>query len=179
MLRLEINLTPECWDEINEEFVEPKTQVIQLEHSLVSLSKWESKWHKPFLSQVAKTREETVDYIRCMTITQNVNPEIYHRIDDNNIEIVNRYISDSMTATWFSDNTETKKSSSGEQVTAEIIYYWMTTFNIPFECQKWHLNRLLTLIEVCERKSKGPNKMSKKETNSLYRTLNNARRKPR
>lgn len=179
MLRLEIQLSPEGWDDEKQEFVDPEVQVIQLEHSLVSLSKWESKWHKPFLSQTEKSFEETVDYIRCMTITQNVNPDVYRFLSNKDIETVNQYISDSMTATWFTDNGKTKKSRNGEQVTAEIIYYWMTAFNIPFECQKWHLNRLLTFIEVCERKSNGSNKMSKKETMGLHKALNNARRKPR
>lgn len=179
MLRIDIVLSPELWDEANEEFIEPRTQTLHLEHSLVSLSKWESKWHKPFLTQNTKSHEETLDYIRCMTITQNVDPDVYNFLSDDNIEQVNQYISDSMTATWFSDDASDKKSRSGEQVTAEIIYYWMTSFNIPFECQKWHLNRLLTFIEVCERKSKGSKKMTKKETIGLHNALNAARRKKR
>ena len=137
----------EFWDEEKEVFVNTKGATLQLEHSLVSLSKWESKWHKPFLGNGDKTVEETVDYIRCMTLTQNVNPSVYDFITNEIIGRVSDYIDDSMTATWFSK--EDKSSPNREVITAEIIYYWMIALNIPFECQKWHLNRLLTLIRVC------------------------------
>lgn len=178
MLQLTITIIPEQWDEIKEEFIPAVCRTIQLEHSLVSLSKWESKWHKPFLSKVEKTAEETEDYIKCMTITQNVDPEIYKHLSSENIRSVNKYIKDPMTATWFSeDKTKPKGRNSGEQVTAEIIYYWMVTLNIPLECQKWHLNRLLTLIRVCNIKNQPPKKMSKKEVMARQAALNAARRK--
>lgn len=178
MLQLTITIIPEQWDEIKEEFISAVCRTIQLEHSLVSLSKWESKWHKPFLSKVEKTAEETEDYIKCMTITQNVDPEIYKHLSSENIRSVNEYIKDPMTATWFSeDKTKPKGRNSGEQVTAEIIYYWMVTLNIPLECQKWHLNRLLTLIRVCNIKNQPPKKMSKKEVMARQAALNAARRK--
>ncbi len=165
----------ELWDERKQEFVTTKEQTLSLEHSLVSLSKWESKWCKPFLTKQEKTFEETLDYIKCMTITQNVDPEIYRYLTNENINEVNRYIEAPMTATYFSDEKNSK--TSREQVTAELIYYWMIALNIPFECQKWHLNRLLTLIKVCNIKNRPPKKRSKKEIMSRNAALNAARRK--
>lgn len=177
MLPLTITI-PEQWDEINEEFIPAVHRTIQLEHSLVSLSKWEAKWHKPFLTKNQKTPEETESYVRCMTLTQNVDPEIYKHLSPENIRSVNEYIKDSMTATWFSEEkNKPKGKNSGEQITAELIYYWMITLNIPLECQKWHLNRLLTLIRVCNVKNQPPKKMSKKDTTARYAALNAARRK--
>ena len=165
----------EFWDEDKEEFVYKKGQTIQLEHSLVSLSKWEAKWHKPFLTKDNKSKEEIEDYVRCMTITQNVKPELYKRLSEEQYRQINQYIADSMTATWFGKERGRGRMSR-EQVTAELIYYWMVTFNIPFECQKWHLNRLLTLIKVCNIKQQPDKKMSKKEILSENAALNAARR---
>ena len=175
MLQLTILLGTESWDEKNEIFIEPKKQVLQLEHSLVSISKWESKWCKPFLSKEPMTVEETLDYIRCMTLTQNVNPDVYKYITNENIRQVNSYIESPMTATWFTEEKGGKPNK--EQVTSELVYYWMTAFNIPFECQKWHFNRLLTLIRVCNIKNQPPKKMSKKELLSRNAALNAARKK--
>lgn len=164
----------ELYDEEKEEFVYLKDQELQLEHSLVSISKWESKWHKPFLDDKDKTIEEIVDYIKCMTITQNVKPDIYNRLTESNIDEINEYIKNTMTATTFSDDNKTSKK---EIITSEVIYYWMIACNIPFECQKWHLNRLLTLIKVCAIKNAPPKKMSKNEIVSRNRALNEARKK--
>jgi hypothetical protein len=163
----------EAFDEEKNEFITSKATTIQVEHSLVSLSKWESKWHKPFLSKGEKTLEETIDYIRCMTITQNVDPNIYVFITEENINKIKEYIDEKMTATTFANP---KQAINKSIITAEIIFYWMITFNIPFECQKWHLNRLLTLINVCSAKSQPPGKMSKKEIMSRNAALNAARR---
>ena len=174
MLQITIPAT-ELWDDKKEEFVRVKEQTLQLEHSLVSLSKWESKWHKAFLTKQEKTLEETLDYIKCMTITQNVDPEIYNYLSPTNIEQVNQYIADSMTATVFSEDNSSK--GSREVVTAELIYYWMIALNIPFECQKWHLNRLLTLVRVCNIKNTPPKKRSKRDIMSQNAALNAARRK--
>lgn len=162
------------WDEVNEEFVYFKGQSLQLEHSLVSLSKWESKWCKPFLSGEEKTTEEILDYVRCMTLTQNVDRKIYDFLTDGNIVSIEQYINAPMTATTFS--VDPSESRGREIITAEIIYYWMVSFNIPFECQKWHLNRLLTLIKVCERKNRPPKKMSKRDILSRNARLNAQRR---
>lgn len=165
----------ELWDEEKQEFVYCNEQVLHLEHSLVSLSKWESKWEKPFLSKEGKTTEETIDYIRCMTITPNVDAEVYNHLTDRIISQVNNYIDAPMTATWFSENKNS--ASTTEQITSELIYYWMIALNIPFECQEWHLNRLITLIRVCNIKNQPPKKMSRRSILSRNAALNEARRK--
>ena len=175
MLQLEIALSPEGWDSIKQEFVEPKTQVLQLEHSLVSLSKWESKWHKPFLSRGDMTYEETLDYIKFMTLTENVDDEVYDHFTTLNIEQIKQYISDPMTATTFSKEENGKRNR--EIITAEIIYHWMIDLGIPFECEKWHLNRLITLIRVRSAKLAPPKKRGKKAIANSYAALNAARRK--
>lgn len=165
----------ELWDESKQEFVNIKEQILVLEHSLVSLAKWESKWCKSFLSIEEKTREETIDYVKCMTITQNVDPMVYENLTNKNLDLINDYIAAPMTATTFFEDRNGKPSR--ERVTAELIYYWMIALNIPFECQKWHLNRLLTLIRVCNIKNQPPKKMSKRDTLSRNASLNAARRK--
>ena len=162
----------ELYDEIQNELTIVKEQKLVLEHSLVSLSKWESRWHKPFLSKEDKTREETIDYIRCMTVN-SVDPAVYRCITASVINRVNAYISDPMTATTINE----KQKPNREVITAEIIYYWMVALQIPFECQKWHLNRLLTLINVCNIKNKPSKKMSPREVMSRNASLNAARRK--
>lgn len=174
MLQITIPET-DLWDEASQTFISTKEQTLQLEHSLVSLSKWESKWRKVFFSKTQKTHEEIVDYIKCMTITQNVKPEVYACLTKDNLDQITKYIEAPMTATYFSDNKNSQ--TSREQVTSELIYYWMIALNIPFECQKWHLNRLLTLIRVCNIKNKPPKKMSKRDIWSRNAALNAARRK--
>ena len=175
MLRLVVPVSPEGWDEKKEEFVEAKTQVLQLEHSLISLSKWESKWCKPFLSNDNKTTEEILDYIKYMTLTPNVDPEVYERLTSDNFADIDKYINAPMTATTFSEDKNGKRNR--EVITAELIYYWMIALNIPFECQKWHLNRLLTLVRVCNIKNQPPKKRSRRDTASSYAAMNAARRK--
>jgi len=174
MLRITIPAV-EQWDEQKQEFITTKEQTLSLEHSLVSLSKWESKWCKAFLTKDNKTSEETLDYIKFMTLTQNVDSEVYNYLTNGNISEINEYIEAPMTATYFSDEKTSK--TSREQITAELIYYWMIALNIPFECQKWHLNRLLTLIKVCNIKNQPPKKRSKKDIMSQNAALNAARRK--
>lgn len=163
----------ELWDEIKQEFLTIKETTLQLEHSLVSLSKWESKWHKPYFSKTEKTSEEVLDYIRCMTLTQNVKPEVYNCLNQEHINTITNYIDDPMTATTFNDNDEKRDK---QIITAEVIYYWMIALNIPFECQKWHINRLLTLIRVCNIKNQPPKQMGKGERLRRQAELN-ARRK--
>lgn len=165
----------EGWDEEKQEFVElKKKQTLQLEHSLVSLSKWESKWGKVFLSKREKSFEEVLDYVKCMTITQNVNPDVYNCLTRDNIVAINKYIEASMTATYFSE--EKRGGINREQTTAELIYYWMITLNIPFECQKWHLNRLIALIKVCNIKNQPPKRRSRTEILTRNAALNAARK---
>ena len=164
----------ELFDEEKQEFVYTKEQPLRMEHSLVSLSKWESKWCKPFLSKEEKTREEVLDYVKCMTLDENVDPSVFNYLTNENVSEINEYIGLPMTATWF--NEDKNKRSNREQVTAEIIYYWMIALNIPFECQYWHLNRLLTLIRVCNIKNEPPKKMSRQKIMSRNAALNAARR---
>ena len=166
----------ELWDEKNEQFIHTKERKLQLEHSLVSVSKWEAKWNKPFINKKDKTTAEIIDYVRCMTITQNVPDDCYNYLTIANIEEVNRYIALPMTATWF---TEIKKkvTTNREQITAELIYYWMISFNIPMECQKWHLNKLLTLIRVFNEKNQPKKKMSQQELYRQHAAINAANRK--
>jgi hypothetical protein len=166
----------EGWDEAKQEFVDLKpAQTLSLEHSLVSLSKWESKWCKPFVSTKDKTSEEMIDYIKCMTLTQNVSDDVYNRLSTENIRQINEYINAPMTATWF--NERKNGSQRSEQITSELIYYWMIALNIPFECQKWHLNRLLTLVRICNIKNQPSKKMSRNEILSQNAALNAARKK--
>lgn len=165
----------EQYDEINNEFIISKEQKLCLEHSLISLSKWESKWHKPFLKNESRTMEEALDYIKCMTISQNIDPNVYKNLTASNIEEINKYIDNPMTATWFSEDKS--KPKSRDIITSEIIYYWMIALNIPMECQRWHLNRLFTLIRVCNEKNTPPKKMSKREMMNRNRALNEARKK--
>lgn len=159
-------------DETNE-FVSVPETVLHLEHSLVSISKWESKWHKTFLSNLEKTPEERLDYVRCMTLNKNVDPVVYYGLTNENIEEINSYIEDPMTATVMRKTEDHMPRK--DKTTSELIYYWMIALNIPFECQKWHLNRLLTLIEVCGRKSAPPKKRGKKDMSARNR-LNAERR---
>jgi hypothetical protein len=164
----------ELFNDETSEFFVVKGQVLKLEHSLVSLSKWESKWLKPFLTTENKTEEESIDYIRMMTITQNVNPNVYSNINSEVIDQVSNYIAHPMTATTFAENR--RHVINREVITAEIIYYWMIALNIPFECQKWHLNRLLTLINVCNIKNQPKKKMRRSEIYARNHALNEARK---
>lgn len=175
MLTITIPLTPEGWDEEKQEFVKPEEINLRMEHSLVSISKWESKWHKPFFSKQAKTDEETLDYIKCMTITKNVKSETYDKLTRENIKQINDYINDPMTATNFSEEKNSKRNN--EIITSEVIYHWMIALNIPSEYDKWHINRLLTLVKVCNIKNQPSKKMSKRELLSRNRALNEARKK--
>lgn len=169
----------ELFDEETSTFTTVKGAKLQLEHSLVSLSKWESKWKKPFLKTEEKTTEELRDYIRCMTITQNVKSEVYKIIPPSIFHSVDEYINDPMTATWFRE--EKKKGGRDRVVTSELIYYWMTLYQIPFECEKWHLNRLLTLIRVCGAETNAAHntgkKKNKKEMAAERTALNESRLK--
>ena len=164
----------ELFDEKRQEFITIKGESLQLEHSLVSLSKWESTWCKPFLGKDKKTDEETIDYIRCMTINQNASSKVFEYLPGSVYEQITNYINAPMTATWFNDRQTAKPSS--ETITSEIIYYWMIVQNIPMECQKWHLNRLLTLIRVCNIKNQPAKKMGRNEMLANRKALNEARK---
>lgn len=174
MLQIEIP-DVEIWDDAHGEFINVSGKTILLEHSLAAISKWESKWQKPFLSAKEKNTEEVMDYIQCMCITQNVDPLLYHGLTTENIRDINHYINSPMTATWFHE--EEKGRNGSEQVTSELIYYWMLSLNIPFECENWHLNRLFTLIRICNVKNAPHKPKSMREIMSRNAALNAARKK--
>lgn len=164
----------EYFDEETCEFVYTDRVTLQLEHSLLSISKWEAKWHKAFLGKQPKSDEEMVDYVRCMTLNKNVDPKVYNRLTSENIEEINAYIENPMSSTYFPKDRQDK--AGGDTPTAELIYYWMIASGIPFECQKWHLNRLLALIRVCGIKNAPSKKMSKSDILRRNASLNKARR---
>lgn len=163
------------WDEKNEIFIDIKSDTLLLEHSLISISKWESKWEKSFFKTKEKTLEEQIDYIKCMTINKKIDPYIYNALRSSDFKKIDAYINAPMTATIIKD--EHNKSNNGTFITSELIYYWMIALNIPFECEKWHINRLLTLISVCNIKNKPPKKMSRNEAIRKQAEINAARRK--
>lgn len=165
----------EYFDDARQEFITVAGQTVLLEHSLRSLAKWEARWNKPFLSKSEKTRAETIDYVRCMSVTPVEDPSIFETLTDASLAKISQYINSPMTATTFSDRNQSKRPSR-EIITAELIYYWMVALQIPFECQDWHLNRLLTLIHVCEIKNQPKKKMNQREAASERTRLNRARK---
>lgn len=164
----------ELYDETHEEFVEKPPITLELEHSLVSLSKWESIYEKPFLTDSEKTPQEILTYIQVMVLSPDFSPEVLNRLTQENLNEINRYIDAKMTATWFS-NTQNQPRSR-EIITAELIYYWMISLNIPIEFQYWHLNRLFTLIKIFNIKNTPPKKMRQSELMARNRQLNEQRK---
>lgn len=173
MLELYIS-EKEAYDDIKQEFVVTEPTVLRLEHSLVSVSKWEARWKKPFLTAETKSEKETLDYIRCMTMNQHVDPKLYELLSPSEVQTISDYIVDSKTATTFRDRTGRQNR---QVVTSELIYYWIAQYNLPIEAQKWHLSRLLTLIRIASVKNEPEKKMSKRAILAQNRSLNAARRK--
>lgn len=165
----------EMYDEADEVFVTEGDVTLDLEHSLVSLSKWEQMYEKPFLDKSEKSTEEVLTYIKLMVVTPDISPEVFQKLSQKNIDEVNAYLDRKMSATWFNDSPGAP--ASREIITSELIYYWMITFQIPFECQHWHINRLFTLIRVCNLKTAKPKKMSRNEMAARNRELNEQRKK--
>jgi hypothetical protein len=173
MLTITVGAT-DVYDEATGTFGDHGGAELQLEHSLVSLSKWESIHEKAFLGTAEKTSEEVLSYVECMVLGEIPPGEILQQLSDKNVEDINRYIDRKMTATWFSEQPGAPKAR--EIITSELIYYWMTVFNIPFECENWHINRLFTLIRICNIKQDKPKKMSRAEVGRRNRELNAQRR---
>jgi len=153
----------ELFDSGKQEFINEDAVTLELEHSLVALSKWEAKWEKPFLGPKEKSTEETLDYIRAMTLTPNVPPEVYLRLSNENFKQINDYITSNMSATWFTDRAKGGSPMRNEIITAEIIYHWIIALTIPLEFETRHLNQLFTLIKVCNEKN-NPDKKKQKMT---------------
>jgi hypothetical protein len=173
MLRIIIQ-GDEVYDEETNTFSTVNDVVLEMEHSLYSLSKWESKYQKPFLAMGEKTHEEIFFYLKAMVVTPDVDLDILYRCSQGNVSTIQEYIDSSQSATTFGYMPE--RRGQGEVITSELIYYWMVAFNVPFECQYWHLNRLFALIRICNIKNSKPKKMSRHEVAMRNRDLN-AKRK--
>lgn len=163
------------WDEKDERFIQIPSYELELEHSLLAISKWESKWNKPFLTDDPKSDEEFRDYIRCMSLDEEIPYEAYAYLNVNQLHEINKYIESPMTATTIHDSSN--NSPKREIITAELVYYWMISLRIPFECERWHFNRLMTLIRVCGIKNSPDKKMSDDEVMARQKRINAARRK--
>jgi hypothetical protein len=164
----------EFYDEASNTFSTVGDVVLEFEHSLVSLSKWESIFQKPFLKPEEKTAEEILAYIEAMILNENYDENIISRLTQANLDRINAYIESPQSATTFGYMPET--TGRGETITSELVYYWLVAFNIPFECQHWHLNRLFALIRICNIKNSKPKKMSRSEVAQRNRDLNAQRK---
>ena len=171
----------ETWDPVREEFVDEDITEFKMEHSLVAISKWEAKYHKSFMNTPEKTSEEMIGYFRFMMVNKNINEEAFKKVitTERYLKQIKDYMEDPMTATTFSrqDQRRARMNQGGEYITSETIYYWMVTLNIPFDpCEKWHITRLLTLIQFCNLKNSPPKKMSRSEIYAQNKALNEARK---
>lgn len=173
MLRIVIE-GEELFDEGTQTFDKREDVVLDLEHSLLSVSKWEAKYQKPFLVAGDKTSEEVFGYVEAMVVSPNPDPDALYKCSQKNLDEIQAYIDSSQSATTF--GTMPERRGPGEIITSELIYFWIVSFNIPFECQSWHLNRLLSLIRICNIKNSKPKKMSKNEIAQRNRELNERRK---
>lgn len=179
MLELKIK-SQEYFNEKTSEFVNLPSITLKLEHSLLSISKWEAKSHKRFLNQDKNnklTSSEMLDYIRCMTLNHDVPDIVYYSLSEHHMEKIKDYIEDSRSVFALVCESSCTHRKSNEAISSELVYYWMTVFNIPFECEKWHFNRLMTLIQICSIKNQPSKKMSKGSVMKQNAALNAARRK--
>jgi hypothetical protein len=172
---LRVTISDEGWDPVLEEFTAIDPVVIEMEHSLISLSKWESKFEKPFLAKGNKEPEEIFEYIKMMTITEDLPPGIFDRISKENVIEINEYIDSKQSATTFVEMSMNR--GTGETITSELIYYWMVAFAIPLQCEEWHLNRLFALIRICSLKNGKQKSMPKQQVSQQYRELNEKRKR--
>ncbi len=173
MLKLDI-APQELFNDSTSEFITIPGATIELEHSLISISKWESKWRTPFLTDSEHPPDRWFDYIKCMCVTRGIPDETFNGLTESQISIITEYINTDQTATWFTDEAQNRPST--QVITSELIYYWMISYTIPFDCQKWPLSRLLTLIRVCEKKNAPPKKTSRADLHAKMRQLNAERR---
>lgn len=126
--------------------------VLQFEHSLLSLSKWESKSKTPFLATPVKTAEVLLDYFEDMLLTPGTPPGIIYRLSPEQLKELTEYINDPMSASSVPQEGPNRRTP--EITTSELIYYWMTALKIPFNpAETWHLNRLMMLIQIANYKN--------------------------
>lgn len=176
MLQITVPKT-EIFNENTNQFLWIPETTIQMEHSLVSLSKWEEKHHKAYLDpKLQHSATEILDYFKCMTITKNVKDSVFLALSQRNIEEISSYINDPMTATTFNEMATTKKHSS-KFITSEYLYFCMFSLGVPIECEKWHINRLMTLLKIFEEENKPQKKRSEAETLNYYAKLNAERKR--
>ena len=193
MLEITIPKT-EAFDENSNRFIHIPETKLRLEHSLLSVRRWEAKYHKPFLNREAidsskltpveerEYNEELIEYIRCMTMDKVPDPKVYYAIPASEMKKINEYIQSPMTA-HIEKRQPNRSGRRRETITAELIYYWMIQFGIPFECERWHLNQLLALIDVCSEEANKQaskngygKKMSRQEIYAQNEYINNLRR---
>ena len=166
MLEIRVDLE-EGFDEESSKFVETSSFTVHLEHSLSSLSKWESVWEEPFLGKKDKTEKQTISYIEMMIIDDDLPPGVFQKLINDHLQDIMNYVSADMTATKF--HLDPNSPQSRETITSELIYYWMISMNIPVEFERWHLNRLITLIRVINLKNTPKKKMSATDRRNLNR----------
>lgn len=174
---LTINITEEYWDNAKQEFIYPSLGTLVLEHSLLSISKWESKWKKPYLGSVEnRTTEEALDYVRCMSIKGEPDSSVLNSLTTADMEKIVDYIEDPMTATTVREDDSSVLGVQKNFITSELLYSYMVNYRIPIECERWHLNRLLILIKVLNEQNKEPKKRSERELARDYARIREANR---
>lgn len=172
---LELKVEGELWNESTESFITVKPTILHLEHSLLSISKWEQKYHKAFLSNRKKTFEETDYYIKCMTITKNVSDNVYKVLTEEDYKRIDEYMNNPMTAAWFWDDDQ---KGNNTPTPCEVLYYSMLSYGIPMECEKWHVNRLIALIRTFNTKNGGDKKkLSNGEIMRRNKAINERRKR--